>query len=51
VAAADLSGNTARGKVLSPLQFVSLLTGKSSLELEVDVVKKLRLLLRNEVAR
>ena len=46
VAAAD-----ARGKVLSPLQFVSLLTGKSSLELEVDVVKKLRLLLRNEVAR
>ena len=41
----------ARGKVLSPLQFVSLLTGKSSLELEVDVVKKLRLLLRNEAAR
>lgn len=51
VAAADLTGNTARGKVLSPLQFVSLLTGKSSLELEVDVVKKLRLLLRNEAAR
>jgi hypothetical protein len=39
------------GKVYSPLQIVSLLTGKSSLELEVDVVKKLRLLLRNEAAR
>jgi hypothetical protein len=51
VAGADSTGNTARGKVLSPLQFVSLLTGKSSLELEVDVVKKLRLLLRNEAAR
>jgi hypothetical protein len=50
VAGADSTGNTARGKVLSPLQFVSLLTGKSSLELEVDVVKKLRLLLRNEAA-
>jgi hypothetical protein len=52
VAAADLNGSTAaRGKVYSPLQIVSLLTGKSSLELEVDVVKKLRLLLRNEAAR
>ncbi len=49
--AADLNNGTARGKVLSPVQIVSLLTGKSSLELEVDVVKKLRLLLRNEAAR
>ena len=49
--AADLNGSTARGKVYSPVQIVSLLTGKSSLELEVDVVKKLRLLLRNEAAR
>lgn len=48
---ADLNGTTARGKVFSPVQIVSLLTGKSSLELEVDVVKKLRLLLRNESAR
>lgn len=38
-------------KTLSPMQFVSVLTGKSSLELEVDFVKKLRLLLRNEAAR
>jgi len=53
-AAPDLGANTAlgaRGKVFSPVQFVSLLTGKSSLELDVDVVKKLVLLLRNEVAR
>ena len=53
-AAPDLGANTAlgaRGKVFSPVQFVSLLTGKSSLELEVDVVKKLVLLLRNEAAR
>jgi hypothetical protein len=49
--AADLNSSTARGKVYSPVQIVSLLTGKSSLELEVDVVKKLRLLLRNEAAR
>lgn len=48
--ATDLNSSTARGKVYSPVQIVSLLTGKSSLELEVDVVKKLRLLLRNEAA-
>ena len=50
----DLGANTAlgsRGKVFSPVQFVSVLTGKSSLELEVDVLKKLVLLLRNEAAR
>jgi hypothetical protein len=45
------SATASRGKVFSPVQFVSLLTGKSSLELEVDVVKKLVLLLRNEAAR
>ena len=45
------SATAARGKVFSPVQFVSLLTGKSSLELEVDIVKKLVLLLRNEAAR
>jgi hypothetical protein len=53
-AAPDLGTNSAlgaRGKVFSPVQFVSVLTGKSSLELEVDVVKKLVLLLRNEAAR
>ncbi|KAH9995651.1 armadillo-type protein [Russula compacta] len=50
-AAGDLGvGAATRGKVFSPVQFVSLLTGKSSLELEVDVVKKLRLFLRNEAA-
>ena len=49
--AVDPNGTTVRGKVFSPVQIVSLLTGKSSLELEVDVVKKLRLLLRNESAR
>jgi len=47
----DLGATAPRGKVFSPVQFVSLLTGKSSLELEVDVVKKLVLLLRNEAAR
>jgi hypothetical protein len=45
------AATAARGKAFSPVQFVSLLTGKSSVELEVDVVKKLRLLLRNEAAR
>ncbi|KAH9167883.1 armadillo-type protein [Lactarius sanguifluus] len=43
-------GKAAAQKTLSPVQFVSVLTGKSSLELEVDVLKKLRLLLRNEAA-
>jgi hypothetical protein len=44
-------GKGAVQKTLSPVQFVSVLTGKSSLELEVEVVKKLCLLLRNEAAR
>lgn len=38
-------------KTLSPVQFVSQLTSTSSLTLSVEVVKKLRLLLRNESAR
>jgi len=48
IAAATIA---ARGKAFSPVQFVSLLTGKLSLELKVDVVKKLWLLLQNEAAR
>jgi hypothetical protein len=44
-------GKGAAQKTLSPVQFVSVLTGKSSLDLEVDFVKKLCLLLRNEAAR
>jgi len=37
-------------KNLSPMRFCSLLTGTSSLHLELEDVKKLRLLLRNESA-
>ena len=37
-------------KTLSPTRFCSLLTGTSTLHLEVEDVKKLRLLLRNESA-
>ena len=37
-------------KNLSPMRFCSLLTGTSSLHLEVEDVKKLRLFLRNESA-
>lgn len=37
-------------KNLSPMRFCSLLTGTSTLQLEVETVKKLRLLLRNESA-
>ncbi|KAA1467753.1 hypothetical protein DENSPDRAFT_847772 [Dentipellis sp. KUC8613] len=35
---------------LSSTQFVSILTGRSSVELDVDIVKKLRIMLRNEPA-
>ncbi len=38
-------------KNLSPMRFCSLLLGASTLHLEVEDVKKLRLLLRNESAR
>lgn len=37
-------------KVMSSVQFVSILTGSSSIQLDVDIIKKLRLLLRNESA-
>jgi hypothetical protein len=48
IAAATMA---ACGKAFLPMQSVSLLMGKPSLELKVDVVKKLQLLLQNEVAR
>jgi hypothetical protein len=41
----------AASKHLSPANFYSILASKSSTSLEVDSVKKLRLLLRNESAR
>ena len=40
-----------KGGVLSPEKYVSILLGQSSTILDVEVVKKLRLLLRNEAAR
>ena len=42
--------NTSSGKSISPTKFVSILTGSSSLELDIELIKKLRLLLRNESA-
>lgn len=42
--------NTSSGKNISPTKFVSILTGSSSLELDIELIKKLRLLLRNESA-
>jgi len=42
---------TLRSKNISPTKFCSILTGTSSLQLDVDDIKKLRLLLRNESAR
>jgi hypothetical protein len=52
IAPTDLGTSKSGAKgTLSPVQFVSLLIAKSSLGLEVDVIKKLRLLLRNEAAR
>ena len=42
--------NTTSGKSISPTKFVSILTGSSSLELDIELIKKLRLLLRNESA-
>jgi hypothetical protein len=51
LATTELGKNGTQRAALSPVQIVSVLTAKSSLELDVDVVKKLRLLLRNEAAR
>jgi hypothetical protein len=40
-----------RAKNISPTKFCSILTGTSTLHLEIEDVKKLRILLRNESAR
>ncbi|PFH52937.1 hypothetical protein AMATHDRAFT_45845 [Amanita thiersii Skay4041] len=37
-------------KSISPIKFCSILTGTSSTQLDVELIKKLRLLLRNEAA-
>ena len=42
---------TLRSKNISPTKFCSILTGTSSLQLDIEDIKKLRLLLRNESAR
>lgn len=42
---------TARAKNISPAKFCSILTSTSTLQLEIEDVKKLRILLRNESAR
>ncbi|TFK70322.1 hypothetical protein BDN72DRAFT_958920 [Pluteus cervinus] len=44
------SSNVPAAKIISPTRFVSILTGSSSLRLDVENVKKLRLMLRNESA-
>jgi hypothetical protein len=43
--------STVRAKNISPTKFCSILTGTSTLQLEIEDVKKLRILLRNESAR
>ena len=40
-----------KSRGMTPVQYVSMLTGTSSLELDLEPVKKLRLMLRNEAAR
>jgi hypothetical protein len=53
VTAGDLakpSKDKGPAKNLTPSRFFSILTGTSSTQLEVENVKKLRLLLRNESA-
>lgn len=42
--------SSVRAKNISPTKFCSILTSTSSLQLEIEDVKKLRLLLRNESA-
>jgi hypothetical protein len=42
---------TVRARNISPTKFCSILTSTSSLQLEIEDLKKLRLLLRNESAR
>jgi hypothetical protein len=46
-----LNKDKALAKSISPARFCSILTGTSSTQLELETVKKLRLLLRNESAR
>ena len=48
---AKLSKDKAVSKDLVPAKFVNLLMGTSSLHLDIEAIKKLRLLLRNESAR
>lgn len=45
------SKERALGKGFTPVKFCSILTSSSSTSLDVEVVKKLRLMLRNEAAR
>jgi hypothetical protein len=44
-------GGSGAAKGLAPARFVSLLNGSSSTQLELESVKKLRMMLRNESAR
>jgi hypothetical protein len=46
-----LAKDKALAKSISPARFCSILTGTSSTQLELETVKKLRLLLRNESAK
>ena len=43
--------NSDNYKDISPMKFCGILTSTSSTQLDIEVVKKLRLLLRNESAR
>lgn len=45
------SKEKATGKGMSPVKFCSILTSSSSTTLDLEIVKKLRLMLRNEAAR
>jgi len=44
------SKDKAFGKTVTPVNFCSILFSSSSLTLDIEVVKKLRLMLRNEAA-
>lgn len=46
-----LTKDKALAKTISPARFCSILTGTSSTQLDLETVKKLRLMLRNESAR
>jgi hypothetical protein len=61
VSVVDLTGKAGKEKAakdkekaakdISPTRFFSILSGTSSIQLDIENVKKLRLLLRNESAR